>query len=371
MASLALALIMLPTITRTVEVVLRLVPDGLREASLALGSSRARTVWSVVLPTARTGITTAVVLGIARVVGETAPLLFTAFGYDLMNANPFNGPQESLPLFVYRNIRKPRRLGDRAWLRRRARAHADRARALRARPLHRPRPRAGGSHGHRAPRRRCRPVVPRKELASVTDMTRPHRRSTAHREPGRPTPTRPQVELIGGPPPGAATLEARDACAWFGDRLVLEGVDLVMPAGEVTALIGPSGCGKSTFLRLLNRMHELVPGAALDGEILLDGDDIYERGDARPAGAHAHRHGVPEAQPVPGHEHPRERALRAQARARSSATTRTASSSSRSSGPACGARCATGSTSPVARSPAVSSSASASRGRSRCSRTCC
>ena len=107
MASLALALIMLPTITRTVEVVLRLVPDGLREASLAMGSSRARTVWSVVLPTARTGMTTAVVLGIARAVGETAPLLFTAFGYDLMNSNPFNGAQEALPLFVYRNIRKP------------------------------------------------------------------------------------------------------------------------------------------------------------------------------------------------------------------------------------------------------------------------
>jgi len=107
MASLALALIMLPTITRTVEVVLRLVPDGLREASLAVGASRARTVWSVVLPTARTGMTTAVVLGIARAVGETAPLLFTAFGYDLMNSNPFNGAQEALPLFVYRNIRKP------------------------------------------------------------------------------------------------------------------------------------------------------------------------------------------------------------------------------------------------------------------------
>ena len=91
--------------------------------------------------------------------------------------------------------------------------------------------------------------------------------------PERP-PKEPPV-LIGGPPPGAATLEAKDACAWFGDHLVLEGVDLVMPAGEVTALIGPSGCGKSTFLRLLNRMHELVPGAAMDGQILLDTDDIY------------------------------------------------------------------------------------------------
>jgi phosphate transport system permease protein len=107
MASLALAMIMLPTVTRTVEVVLRLVPDGLREASLAMGASRARTVWSVVMPTARSGITTAIVLGVARVVGETAPLLFTAFGQDLMNANSFEGPQESLPLFVFRNVRKP------------------------------------------------------------------------------------------------------------------------------------------------------------------------------------------------------------------------------------------------------------------------
>jgi phosphate transport system ATP-binding protein len=87
-----------------------------------------------------------------------------------------------------------------------------------------------------------------------------------------------RVELDGGPPPGPAALEAREACAWFGDHLVLEGVNLEMPAGQVTALIGPSGCGKSTFLRLLNRMHELIPGAALDGEILLDGDDIYATG---------------------------------------------------------------------------------------------
>jgi len=107
MAALALSIIMLPTITRTIEVVLRLVPDGLREASLATGASRARTVWSVVLPTARSGMATAIILGIARAVGETAPLLFTAYGYDVMNGNPFSRPQESLPLFVYRYIRLP------------------------------------------------------------------------------------------------------------------------------------------------------------------------------------------------------------------------------------------------------------------------
>ena len=74
-----------------------------------------------------------------------------------------------------------------------------------------------------------------------------------------------------------ATLEAREITAWFGERQVLDRVSLTMPAGHVTALIGPSGCGKSTFLRILNRMHELVPSAALAGEVLLDGADIYDR----------------------------------------------------------------------------------------------
>ena len=70
-------------------------------------------------------------------------------------------------------------------------------------------------------------------------------------------------------------LEARDLAAWFGDHKVLEGVSLKMEAGKVTALIGPSGCGKSTFLRTLNRMHELVRTAALAGEVLLGGENIY------------------------------------------------------------------------------------------------
>src|SRR3954451_16270325 len=72
-----------------------------------------------------------------------------------------------------------------------------------------------------------------------------------------------------------ATLVADGVSAWFGDHQVLENVDLTMPAGRVTALIAPSGCGKSTFLRILNRMHELIPGASLAGEVRLDGDDIY------------------------------------------------------------------------------------------------
>ncbi|GAC1441176.1 MAG: phosphate ABC transporter ATP-binding protein [Mycobacteriales bacterium] len=74
---------------------------------------------------------------------------------------------------------------------------------------------------------------------------------------------------------GLAHLEARAVSAWFGERKVLDRVSLTMPAGQVTALIGPSGCGKSTFLRVLNRMHELVPSATLAGEVLLDEIDLY------------------------------------------------------------------------------------------------
>ena len=77
-------------------------------------------------------------------------------------------------------------------------------------------------------------------------------------------------------PSGLAELRAQSISAWFGNHQVLDRVSLTMPAGRVTALIGPSGCGKSTFLRILNRMHELVPSASLAGEVLLDGVDVYD-----------------------------------------------------------------------------------------------
>ncbi|MHA3704037.1 phosphate ABC transporter ATP-binding protein [Jatrophihabitans sp. YIM 134969] len=79
------------------------------------------------------------------------------------------------------------------------------------------------------------------------------------------------------PTPGqAGTLDAESISAWFGSHLVLDRISLTMAAGEVTALIGPSGCGKSTFLRILNRMHELIPSASLAGAVRLDGEDIYD-----------------------------------------------------------------------------------------------
>lgn len=104
-AALALAVLMLPTVARTAEEVLRLVPGGLREASLALGAPVWRTVLRVLVPAARSGIVTATVLGVARIAGETAPLLMTAFGSDSVNANPLKGPQSALPLFAFQRVR--------------------------------------------------------------------------------------------------------------------------------------------------------------------------------------------------------------------------------------------------------------------------
>lgn len=106
-AALAITVMMLPIIIRSADVVLRLVPSGLKEASQALGSSRWRTVWHVVLPTARSGLATAVILGTARGIGETSPVLLTAGLTTFVNLNPFVGPMISLPLATFTFVRSP------------------------------------------------------------------------------------------------------------------------------------------------------------------------------------------------------------------------------------------------------------------------
>lgn len=106
-ASLALTISMIPVVVTTAEVVLRLVPGGLREASLALGTTQWQTVRRVVLPTARSGLVTAVLLGVARVIGETSPVLLVAGSTSELNYDATHGPQVSLPLFVFNQMRLP------------------------------------------------------------------------------------------------------------------------------------------------------------------------------------------------------------------------------------------------------------------------
>jgi phosphate transport system permease protein len=115
-AGMALAVLMLPIVVRASEEMLKLVPADLREASWALGVPRWRTITSVVLPTASAGLTTAVMLAIARVTGETAPLLLTAFGFDAIRTDPFHGPQSALPLYVFGQAQSAFDVAvDRAW----------------------------------------------------------------------------------------------------------------------------------------------------------------------------------------------------------------------------------------------------------------
>lgn len=104
-AAMALSVMMLPIIARASDVVLRVVPSGLREASLALGASRWRTVWHVVLPTARPGLATALILGVARGIGETSPVLLTSGASTFLVATPFGQQMNSLPLFVFSAVR--------------------------------------------------------------------------------------------------------------------------------------------------------------------------------------------------------------------------------------------------------------------------
>ncbi|SDL10728.1 phosphate ABC transporter permease PstA [Streptomyces indicus] len=116
--AMALAILMMPVVVRSTEEMLKLVPNELREASLALGVPKWRTILKVVLPTSLGGITTGVMLAVARIAGETAPVLLLVWGNPLINTNPFDGPQASLPLYIYQqyaNSAGSPAAYDRAW----------------------------------------------------------------------------------------------------------------------------------------------------------------------------------------------------------------------------------------------------------------
>jgi phosphate transport system permease protein len=104
-AAIALSVTMIPIVARSSEVALRVVPGGLREASLALGASQWQTVRRVVLPTAKSGLATSLILGVARVAGETAPLLIVSGASTYQNVNPFREPMNSLPLYIFSAVR--------------------------------------------------------------------------------------------------------------------------------------------------------------------------------------------------------------------------------------------------------------------------
>jgi phosphate transport system permease protein len=103
----ALSVLMIPIVVRSTEEMLRIVPDSLREASLALGVPKWKTITSVVLPTALAGIVTGVMLAVARIIGETAPLLITVGVVDSLNTNPFDGRMQNLAVFAFNEYKSP------------------------------------------------------------------------------------------------------------------------------------------------------------------------------------------------------------------------------------------------------------------------
>ncbi len=107
MGSVALAVLMIPIVIRSAEEVLKIVPDHLREASYALGTPKWRTIVKVVLPTALGGLVTGVMLAIARIIGETAPLLVTTGVVDSINSNPFDGRMQNLAVYAFNEYRSP------------------------------------------------------------------------------------------------------------------------------------------------------------------------------------------------------------------------------------------------------------------------
>jgi phosphate transport system permease protein len=104
MGALALAILMIPTVARTAEEVLLLIPNDLREAGLALGATQWRTVAMVVVPAVKSGLVTAIILGVARVIGETAPILLVSGGGESTNFNPVSGPMGSIPYYVWKSF---------------------------------------------------------------------------------------------------------------------------------------------------------------------------------------------------------------------------------------------------------------------------
>ena len=236
---------MIPLVMRTTEEVLQLVPNGYREAALALGIAQWRTIVQIVMRTALKGIVTGVLLALARVAGETAPLLFTAFGNRFWT-HQLTDPIAAMPLQIFNYAISPYNDWHRqAW-----------AGALVLLLLV-----LAINIGVR--------FLTRDRFKRIQfEVLKHHVRQLKHNHPPCRTRNSPRIPA----------LSVRHLSVFFGENHVLRNVSLDIAAKAVTAIIGPSGCGKSTFLRALNRMHELVPEARMTGEIRLFGDDIYAPG---------------------------------------------------------------------------------------------
>jgi ABC-type multidrug transport system fused ATPase/permease subunit len=242
----ALGIMMIPTVTRTTEEMLLMVPNSVREAALGLGVPNWRSVLSITLRTASPGVITGCMLAFARVAGETAPLIFHRARQPVLERQPESqkSPHCRLQIYIYAPF-----------------------------PLRRSAPSGLG---------RCAGAD---RVDRFIRFAGALRRQPRHFEGSK---------LVG------VGIEVTNLNAWYGANHTLQDINLPIPANHATALIGPSGCGKSTFVRCLNRMHETNPIAKVTGSVRIGEIDIYA--DASPVESSPPRgHGLPASQSLSHH----------------------------------------------------------------------
>ena len=252
--ALALVLLMLPVIVRATEEMLRIVPVDLREASYALGVPNWRTITKIVLPAGMSGIITGILLALARVMGETAPLLILVGYSQAMNFNIFGGFMGSLPGMMYDQT------------------------SAGAGTIPIPTNRLWGA------------ALTLILLIAVINLVA----RVVSKFFAEPRSRRQEA-------PVAKRLDLKDVNIFYGAFQAVADVSLSVLPRSVTAFIGPSGCGKTTVLRTLNRMHEVIPGAGVQGTRAAR-RRRHLRLRYRPGrGAARDRNGVPTSKPVPYH----------------------------------------------------------------------
>lgn len=214
-----LSIMILPLIMRTTEEALKSVPDSYREGSFGLGAGKLRTVFKIVLPSAVPGILAGVILAIGRIVGETAALIYTAGTVAQIPKNAF-GSGRTLAVHMYMLSSE-------------------------------------GLYMNQAYATAVILLILVVVINTLSGMIA--KRLTKNREEKK------DVEV-----------KYQNLDLYYGDFKALKNVNLEIEANKITAFIGPSGCGKSTLLKSINRMNDLVEGCRINGEILLDGQNIFK-----------------------------------------------------------------------------------------------
>ena len=212
-------------------------PDTLREAAASIGLPRSLMITRIAYRAAKAGMVTGVLLAVARISGETAPLLFTALNNQFWSSN-LNAPVSSLPVVIFQFALSPYKdWQSLAWTGALIITFAVLALSITARAL-------------------CRiEKTVMNNLATV---------------PTTPTVTHGPIDHRGLD----ERIVIRGLNFYYGDNRALKNITLSLYAGKITAFIGPSGCGKSTLLRVLNRMYDLYPNQRAEGHVTLDGEDI-------------------------------------------------------------------------------------------------